>query len=245
MVCAQIGATYGPFLLTFGFTLLCRSRSRGSCRGLPAPRPPLKARPPDRPLLRRTQRVCSPPCQVSFWHNTYCPTAPATFPCIRLGCTSRWIFGLILNPFFHAALVYLYVDWFELLCSLDLQVKHFAMLNPNPRCHLTLIHAAVVTDAFTAGCRVSILLQCQTNHFTLIHAAVVPDAPSAGCRVCWTDKDQQRSLLCDNCDDEVHCYCLDPPLLEVPEGEWHCPVCSGGQRQRAGAASASDFRVYN
>ena len=32
-------------------------------------------------------------------------------------------------------------------------------------------------------------------------------------------------LLCDNCDDGYHTFCLDPPLTEVPEGHWLCPGC--------------------
>jgi hypothetical protein len=32
-------------------------------------------------------------------------------------------------------------------------------------------------------------------------------------------------LLCDNCDNGWHIYCLDPPLEAVPEGEWLCPDC--------------------
>lgn len=32
-------------------------------------------------------------------------------------------------------------------------------------------------------------------------------------------------LLCDNCDNGWHTYCLTPPLDEVPEGAWLCPDC--------------------
>ena len=35
-------------------------------------------------------------------------------------------------------------------------------------------------------------------------------------------------LLCDwpNCDNAVHLACLNPPLTEVPEGDWYCPSCA-------------------
>lgn len=29
----------------------------------------------------------------------------------------------------------------------------------------------------------------------------------------------------DQCDEPYHCGCLTPPLAELPEGEWFCPVC--------------------
>ena len=32
-------------------------------------------------------------------------------------------------------------------------------------------------------------------------------------------------LLCDSCDAPYHTYCLNPPLDEVPEGNWICPEC--------------------
>ncbi|GIL79624.1 hypothetical protein Vretimale_12325 [Volvox reticuliferus] len=50
--------------------------------------------------------------------------------------------------------------------------------------------------------------------------------PRDGCRVCWLDEDKNRILLCDGCDGEYHCYCVEPPLLEVPEGSWFCPSCT-------------------
>ncbi len=32
-------------------------------------------------------------------------------------------------------------------------------------------------------------------------------------------------LLCDTCDAPWHMTCLDPPLYDIPEGDWHCPPC--------------------
>ncbi len=39
--------------------------------------------------------------------------------------------------------------------------------------------------------------------------------PTPAPRVCWLDEDVNRILLCDGCDGEYHCYCVEPPLLEV------------------------------
>ena len=54
--------------------------------------------------------------------------------------------------------------------------------------------------------------------------------------MCWTDGDQGRAILCDACDCEYHTYCLDPPLHEVPGGEWLCPGCRGGAAPAPAAA---------
>jgi hypothetical protein len=51
----------------------------------------------------------------------------------------------------------------------------------------------------------------------------------SGCNVCWRGGDSQRLLLCDGCEDEYHCYCVTPALLEVPEGDWYCHLCMGGR----------------
>jgi len=45
------------------------------------------------------------------------------------------------------------------------------------------------------------------------------------CRVCGVDEDYESIMLCDRCDAEYHTYCLNPPLDNVPEGNWFCPEC--------------------
>ncbi|KAK1942651.1 Histone-lysine N-methyltransferase SETD1B-A [Phytophthora citrophthora] len=42
-------------------------------------------------------------------------------------------------------------------------------------------------------------------------------------------------LLCDGCDHEFDPMALNPPLLEIPKGEWFCPACSD---VRAAASNA-------
>ncbi|GFR49323.1 hypothetical protein Agub_g11349, partial [Astrephomene gubernaculifera] len=67
--------------------------------------------------------------------------------------------------------------------------------------------------------------------------------PRDGCRVCWLDEDKNRILLCDCCDGEYHCYCVEPPLLEVPEGSWFCPSCTSkglGPPKAEGADDVTD-----
>lgn len=57
----------------------------------------------------------------------------------------------------------------------------------------------------------------------------IPKAPwdEGVCKVCGVDKDDDSVLLCDTCDAEYHTYCLNPPLVRIPEGNWYCPSCVG------------------
>lgn len=42
------------------------------------------------------------------------------------------------------------------------------------------------------------------------------------CRVC---KDGGELLCCDSCPSAYHTFCLNPPLYEIPDGDWKCPRC--------------------
>lgn len=43
------------------------------------------------------------------------------------------------------------------------------------------------------------------------------------CRIC---KDGGELLCCDSCPSAYHTHCLNPPLSEIPDGDWKCPRCS-------------------
>merc|ERR1712157_427722 len=43
------------------------------------------------------------------------------------------------------------------------------------------------------------------------------------CMVC---KDGGDLLLCDTCPCSYHMKCLNPPIVEIPDGDWSCPRCS-------------------
>ncbi|XP_061664095.1 chromodomain-helicase-DNA-binding protein 3 isoform X2 [Syngnathoides biaculeatus] len=43
------------------------------------------------------------------------------------------------------------------------------------------------------------------------------------CRVC---KDGGELLCCDTCTSSYHIHCLNPPLPEIPNGQWLCPRCT-------------------
>lgn len=50
------------------------------------------------------------------------------------------------------------------------------------------------------------------------------DALYGFCRTCLADRSEPM-LLCEQCDRAFHLACLNPPLLEVPKGEWLCSRC--------------------
>ncbi|PAV85356.1 hypothetical protein WR25_12784 isoform B [Diploscapter pachys] len=43
------------------------------------------------------------------------------------------------------------------------------------------------------------------------------------CRVC---KETGSLLCCESCPSSYHAYCLNPPLEEIPDGDWNCPRCT-------------------
>ena len=69
----------------------------------------------------------------------------------------------------------------------------------------------------------------------------IPKAPweEGVCKVCGIDKDDDSVLLCDTCDSEYHTYCLNPPLLKIPEGNWYCPSCVAVRSKNRGPSLTS------
>lgn len=52
------------------------------------------------------------------------------------------------------------------------------------------------------------------------------------CLICHGGEHEEKMLLCDGCDDSCHTYCLIPPLVEIPKGDWLCPKCIVEEVQR-------------
>ncbi|RHY04455.1 hypothetical protein DYB25_010667 [Aphanomyces astaci] len=48
------------------------------------------------------------------------------------------------------------------------------------------------------------------------------------CAVCKKKGTFEQRIVCDgkDCEREYHMTCLKPPLVEVPSGEWFCPLCN-------------------
>ncbi|KAJ8402237.1 hypothetical protein AAFF_G00371020 [Aldrovandia affinis] len=50
-------------------------------------------------------------------------------------------------------------------------------------------------------------------------------AENARCKVCRKKGEDDKLILCDECNKAFHLFCLRPALYSIPEGEWLCPAC--------------------
>ncbi|CAL1535554.1 unnamed protein product [Lymnaea stagnalis] len=50
-------------------------------------------------------------------------------------------------------------------------------------------------------------------------------AENAKCKICRKKCDDAHLLLCDECNQAFHMYCLRPALSKLPSGDWFCPAC--------------------
>ncbi|KAK1158364.1 tyrosine-protein kinase BAZ1B-like isoform X1 [Acipenser oxyrinchus oxyrinchus] len=65
-------------------------------------------------------------------------------------------------------------------------------------------------------------------------------AENARCKVCRRKGEDDKLILCDDCNKAFHLFCLRPALYSIPDGEWLCPSC-----QPAIARRCSRGRNYN
>jgi hypothetical protein len=65
------------------------------------------------------------------------------------------------------------------------------------------------------------------------------------CRVCFGKHHQTKLLLCDQCDNEYHTFCLKPELAAIPKRKWFCPDCakSEGKGVTRTASRAGEARA--
>ncbi|KAH9855011.1 PLU-1-like protein-domain-containing protein [Lenzites betulinus] len=48
------------------------------------------------------------------------------------------------------------------------------------------------------------------------------------CEICLKKDQGEKMLICDGCDCGFHMFCLDPPLANIPRGQWFCHHCLFG-----------------
>ncbi|KAM9801592.1 tyrosine-protein kinase BAZ1B [Neosynchiropus ocellatus] len=65
-------------------------------------------------------------------------------------------------------------------------------------------------------------------------------AENARCKVCRRKGDDEKLILCDECNKAFHLFCLRPVLHRIPAGEWRCPACHPSEARRG-----SRSRNYN
>ncbi|KAK5985894.1 Lysine-specific demethylase rbr-2 [Trichostrongylus colubriformis] len=57
---------------------------------------------------------------------------------------------------------------------------------------------------------------------------------SVFCTVCGSGDEEDRLLLCEDCDKSMHTHCCNPPLDGVPQGQWRCPSCVAKEVSKIG-----------
>lgn len=56
----------------------------------------------------------------------------------------------------------------------------------------------------------------------------IPICVFCGCRSCFGKHSKDQLLICDQCENEYHMFCLKPALNSVPVRKWFCPACKNG-----------------
>ena len=76
--------------------------------------------------------------------------------------------------------------------------------------------------AFEAACqRWGLVISTSKTELMLVGGAA-----ATACERCGSQGGEGSMLLCDGCHRGWHVSCLEQPLVELPEGAWHCPECA-------------------
>jgi hypothetical protein len=72
----------------------------------------------------------------------------------------------------------------------------------------------------------------------------IPICVFCACRICYGKHEKEKLLLCDQCDEEYHIFCLKPPLSSVPSSKsWFCPSCKASSSASVAENKVSTRRV--
>jgi hypothetical protein len=59
----------------------------------------------------------------------------------------------------------------------------------------------------------------------MVHPGISHISAGLKCQLCGSPKRAATMVIRNVCSTGWHLECLTPPLLEVPIGQWSCPVC--------------------
>lgn len=71
----------------------------------------------------------------------------------------------------------------------------------------------------------------KTTEKTELKITVLPPTPNLPseeiilCKICGKGDRDEELLLCDGCDAGYHTFCMNPPLSNIPSGDWFCETC--------------------
>ena len=63
------------------------------------------------------------------------------------------------------------------------------------------------------------------------------------CKACG--KDDGLVLLCDSCDAAYHMNCVIPPINNVPDGFWYCPICEAEAKKKKSTEKRVDKKEHH
>eukprot|EP00729_Bicosta_minor_P002733 gene2733-2203_t len=61
------------------------------------------------------------------------------------------------------------------------------------------------------------------------------------CERCGRLDNEAEMLICDDCDQGFHMFCLVPPLKKIPRGDWRCPQCVSAKVEKPPAEFGFDM----
>jgi hypothetical protein len=68
------------------------------------------------------------------------------------------------------------------------------------------------------------------------------------CQICSIDKDDDQVVICDNCHNGFHMYCVKPVMVIIPKGDWFCSTCASRSKSRLSfdefSASITDQEMF-
>ena len=99
--------------------------------------------------------------------------------------------------------------------------------------------AAAATPASTSGKRASALRRKRAK------SGLSGSDPYSltRCEICAGADHDSKILLCDECDQGFHIFCLSPPLAAIPATDWYCPSCQAEKMNAFGFDMGRTFTL--